>query len=420
MLMPGRMGYAVAGGWAQGGTGGLPASLQVDLRSGNQPSEYKASQEIDFVPGFGSGEGDEFQAYITSDNGSGGSGSGSNPIAGGYRYGFNGQEKSDEIDPNGNSMTAEFWQYDARIGRRWNSDPLEKAYESPYASFGNNPLWLTDHNGADTTIEQAGGGGVANLATTSGNISGWSTYDKSTYYTISGTQTPIPVSPGQLRSFNFANLGTFSARWNTDSYGNAVFAGYKNDVGDDLNTAISKYNANLQVKGFFNDLDNFFSDPVNQALIIAAPLQMQMNMFESESPSAGNSSVVTTELQVTTEAEIKTEIETGVENSILNKKGVPYPKVVVEGYGEVPFPEGPYTPNNSKSLRPSFTAEYKDAFKQWWIGQGRKWPEAPEGSKVNIHHIKPLMKGGTNDFENLIPLIQPDEHQPFTNWWRSF
>jgi len=26
-----------------------------------------------------------------------------------YRYGFNGQEKSDEIDPAGNSMTAEFW-----------------------------------------------------------------------------------------------------------------------------------------------------------------------------------------------------------------------------------------------------------------------------------------------------------------------
>jgi len=37
---------------------------------------------------------------------------------GGYRYGFNGQEKSDEIKGEGNSYTALFWEYDPRIGRR--------------------------------------------------------------------------------------------------------------------------------------------------------------------------------------------------------------------------------------------------------------------------------------------------------------
>jgi RHS repeat-associated protein len=67
----------------------------------------------------------------------------------GYRYGFNGQEKSDEIG-NSNSYTAEFWEYDARIGRRWNTDPITKAYESPYAALGNNPIWNIDPNGADT------------------------------------------------------------------------------------------------------------------------------------------------------------------------------------------------------------------------------------------------------------------------------
>jgi hypothetical protein len=69
----------------------------------------------------------------------------------GYRYGFNGQEKSTEIDPNGNGYAAEFWQYDSRLARRWNVDPVFKEYESPYASFGNNPIWLIDRNGADTT-----------------------------------------------------------------------------------------------------------------------------------------------------------------------------------------------------------------------------------------------------------------------------
>jgi hypothetical protein len=68
-----------------------------------------------------------------------------------YRYGFNGQEKSTEIDPNGNSMTAEFWEYDARLGRRWNLDPVLKVHESPYLAFAGNPIWLKDPLGNDTT-----------------------------------------------------------------------------------------------------------------------------------------------------------------------------------------------------------------------------------------------------------------------------
>ena len=68
-----------------------------------------------------------------------------------YRYGFQGQEKDDEIKGEGNSYHAEFWQYDSRIGRRWNPDPIVKTHESPYAAFANNPIWFTDRNGADTT-----------------------------------------------------------------------------------------------------------------------------------------------------------------------------------------------------------------------------------------------------------------------------
>jgi len=100
----------------------------------------------------------------------------------------------------------------------------------------------------------------------------------------------------------------------------------------------------------------------------------------------------------------------------INRKGVEYPKVNIDGYGEVPFPEGPYTPNNAKELRPRFTRTYKEAFKKWWIDQGRTWPEGT----VNIHHIKPLNKGGTNDFSNLVPVVYPNQHQPFTNWWISY
>ncbi len=61
-----------------------------------------------------------------------------------YPYGFGGQQKSDEIDAAGNSYTAQFWQYDARIGRRWNIDPVDQFSISNYAAFGNNPVSRVD------------------------------------------------------------------------------------------------------------------------------------------------------------------------------------------------------------------------------------------------------------------------------------
>lgn len=65
-----------------------------------------------------------------------------------YRYSINGQEKDSEL--NENITTAEYWVYDSRIGRRWNVDPVVKEYESPYATFGNNPIWNVDYDGSDT------------------------------------------------------------------------------------------------------------------------------------------------------------------------------------------------------------------------------------------------------------------------------
>jgi RHS repeat-associated protein len=68
----------------------------------------------------------------------------------GYRYGFQKQEKDNEIAGEGNSYTAKFWQYDSRLGRRWNIDPVVKHHESSYATFSNNPIFLIDPTGADT------------------------------------------------------------------------------------------------------------------------------------------------------------------------------------------------------------------------------------------------------------------------------
>ena len=62
-----------------------------------------------------------------------------------YRYGFNGQEKSDDVTAG--NYTALFWEYDSRTGRRWNLDPVLKVGESPYSALSNNPIWRSDPNG---------------------------------------------------------------------------------------------------------------------------------------------------------------------------------------------------------------------------------------------------------------------------------
>jgi hypothetical protein len=65
-----------------------------------------------------------------------------------YKFSFNGQERDDEVSGVGNTMTAEFWEYDGRLGRRWNLDPLFENWESPYVVFHSNPIYFNDRNGA--------------------------------------------------------------------------------------------------------------------------------------------------------------------------------------------------------------------------------------------------------------------------------
>ncbi|RXK86138.1 RHS repeat domain-containing protein [Filimonas effusa] len=82
-----------------------------------------------------------------------------------YRYGFNGQERTNEIYDEG--YTAEFWQYDARVGRRWNVDPVIKVDESPYAVFNNSPLILNDPDGDTPDKPKADGTKEGEQQTTS-------------------------------------------------------------------------------------------------------------------------------------------------------------------------------------------------------------------------------------------------------------
>ncbi|TGD56835.1 RHS repeat domain-containing protein [Flavobacterium humi] len=68
-----------------------------------------------------------------------------------YRYGFQGQEKDDELKGEGNSLNYTFRMHDPRVGRFFARDPLEKsfAWNSPYAFCENSPIWGVELEGLE-------------------------------------------------------------------------------------------------------------------------------------------------------------------------------------------------------------------------------------------------------------------------------
>ncbi len=69
----------------------------------------------------------------------------------GYRYGFNGKERDDEVKGSGNSYDFGARMYDSRIGRWLTIDPFEKKYMAftPYNYCGNNPIAFVELDGRD-------------------------------------------------------------------------------------------------------------------------------------------------------------------------------------------------------------------------------------------------------------------------------
>ena len=146
----------------------------------------------------------------------------------GYRYSFNGQEKDNEL---GSSIfTAEHWEYDARLGRRWNRDPKPETSISVYACLKNNPIWLNDIAGdsAWTVTNQWNDSYIQSYNTT---IS-----EKAAQYVKEGKKftcedfalsTAIDFAKDNQLPFQFTNgTGTYDAA--TSKYND--FETFKNDV----------------------------------------------------------------------------------------------------------------------------------------------------------------------------------------------
>ena len=76
----------------------------------------------------------------------------------GYRYGFQGMQRTDALAGSGNHYTAPNWEYSPRLGRRWNTDPVVYPWQSSYATFNNNPIYFKDPSGLQGIAFNGGGG----------------------------------------------------------------------------------------------------------------------------------------------------------------------------------------------------------------------------------------------------------------------
>ena len=68
-----------------------------------------------------------------------------------YRYGFQGQEKDDEIKGNGNSINYKYRMHDPRVGRFFAVDPLTHKYPwyTPYSFSGNKVIQFVELEGLE-------------------------------------------------------------------------------------------------------------------------------------------------------------------------------------------------------------------------------------------------------------------------------
>ena len=91
-------------------------------------------------------------------------------VGAGYRYGFNGMERDDEVKGSGNSYDFGARIYDSRLGRWMSLDPLQAKYAgwSPYNFTMDNPIFYIDPDGKDSRVsitQNKNGGGTITITT---------------------------------------------------------------------------------------------------------------------------------------------------------------------------------------------------------------------------------------------------------------
>ncbi len=123
-----------------------------------------------------------------------------------YRFGFNGQMKDNEIAGIGNHNTAKFWEYDTRLGRRWDIDPdiIKYPWLTPYMTNDNNPIMYNDVDGdvfgIDNAVGALIGASVDYAFQVAGNVSKSGFSKKAFYDDVDFVSVGISAGAGFLTS----------------------------------------------------------------------------------------------------------------------------------------------------------------------------------------------------------------------------
>lgn len=112
--------------------------------------------------------------------------------------------------------TALFWEYDARLGRRWNVDPITKVGQSPYSVLSNNPIIKYDEYGDCDDCpkpEKEGKGESDKSVTTHTNYMSKNPYEesKSWYWHSGSTQGEQKFEKGWYSESDYKNILTGSS-----------------------------------------------------------------------------------------------------------------------------------------------------------------------------------------------------------------
>ncbi len=106
-------------------------------------------------------------------------------------------------------------------------------------------------------------------------------------------------------------------------------------------------------------------------------------------------------------------------DDILNTAGRAYPKVLDPRTGD-PIPAPPSGLSKVPvGDRVPWGAQQRGAYIKEWYDRGYSTPEGG-WSQYDIHHIIPREYGGTNDFNNLVPVPRTVHQQEFNPWWMNY
>ncbi|WP_291131252.1 RHS repeat domain-containing protein [Flavobacterium sp. UBA7682] len=125
-----------------------------------------------------------------------------------YRYGFQGQEKDDEIKGEGNSLNYTFRMHDPRVGRFFAIDPLFSDYpwNSPYAFSENRVIDAVELEGLESSLTNKLDFGLTTVQKTQ-NFNNIIKENKVVVLTVCG----LGVGAASISAFGIVAVGTYIA-----------------------------------------------------------------------------------------------------------------------------------------------------------------------------------------------------------------